>query len=253
VSERAESGWLRYAKASDWNRDHAPLEADGSVARHSRWSPKSYSRFGRFDPDLTRLSCGSHGGASVRASRRSVREFASDSSASIGLDELRILLRSVCAHDGRYSYPSAGAIYATELYLYSSGVEVLDDGVLWHVYKSTGELEWLWPAPNLLAEAFPTQTWTWDAALTVVLSADMRPYVERYGERGYRFALLEVGALTHQLTAGASAAGLGSCIAGGYVDDVLADALDVRVEAGEQILACVSVGHEAEGHGQARN
>lgn len=155
-----------------------------------------------------------------------------------------MLLAAVCAQDGRYPYPSAGAIYATELYLYPAHVAALDDRVLAHLIMASGMLEPLWSVPDLLAEAFPTQTWTWNAALTFIVSADMRPYLERYGERGYRFALLEVGALTHRLTAGASAAGLGSCIVGGYVDDALSDALDLRLEAGEQVLACVSVGHE---------
>ena len=43
----------------------------------------------------------------------------------------------------------------------------------------------------------------------------------KYGERGYRFILLEVGFVSMNISLVCEALGLGSCMVGGYLDDEL--------------------------------
>ena len=159
------------------------------------------------------------------------------------------MLSSVC-RDGadHLPYPSAGGIYGVEVYLYPVRAELLDSDVLLHVLKTEQQLERLWPVPGLLAAALPSQTWGHNAAAAWLITAVMTPYVEVYGERGYRFALQESGIVAHQLASGARAAGVTSCIIGGFADRVVMDGLDLRHDGQEHVLAMVLVGRGGTTH-----
>jgi SagB-type dehydrogenase family enzyme len=66
-----------------------------------------------------------------------------------------------------------------------------------------------------------------NAACAVIFSCVFETVTQKYGERGYRFALLEAGGMAHALTLTATACGVHSAQMGGIVDTTVEDLLDI--------------------------
>jgi SagB-type dehydrogenase family enzyme len=49
----------------------------------------------------------------------------------------------------------------------------------------------------------------------------------KYGERGYRFIMLEIGFVSENISLICDGLGLGSCMAGGYLDNEINDMLEI--------------------------
>lgn len=82
------------------------------------------------------------------------------------------------------------------------------------------------------------------ARLAIVYAFDLDAGTVRYGARGYRFGLLECGAMTQQAALVAQGLGLGSCLFGGFADAKLAVALGFRPRS--MLMSCVQVFGEAD-------
>lgn len=226
------SAYLRFAQASAWTVDHtvAPL---APAAPEGRWR---YPRFERRrfapPPDVP----------AATASRSSTRAF--DRSSVLSTNDLRVLLEGVLPEDNGFPHASAGALYAVETFVLPKRVEQCEPDVLLHVLRPERALETLWPCPAFLPEAFPSQTWVHEAGLVVVLVAMLPPYVTQYGERGYRFAVLEAGSIAHELETRATRLGLGSCVLGGFVDVAVSSALDLSLDQGAHPVVCIAIGRD---------
>jgi SagB-type dehydrogenase family enzyme len=156
--------------------------------------------------------------------RRSTREFAS---ASIGLDELAALLAAAYGPTGASAgemqrlraVPSAGALYPLELYIAATRVEELEPA-LYHFDPLRHVLERLRAVahPEDLAPltAFP-QLFT-DSAIVVFITGMFWRTRFKYGQRGYRFTLLEAGHVGQNLVLAATALELASVAVGGFFD-----------------------------------
>jgi len=127
------------------------------------------------------------------------------------------------------TYPSGGGLYPLEVYLAARRVQNLSAG-LYHYNLRQHSLEVL--GDEATAEDLLTNLTQRDAAdschLAVVITAIFMRSQYKYGERGYRFILIEAGHLMQNLCLLAPALGLGMVPLGGYYDDQLHDLLGVN-------------------------
>lgn len=195
-------------------------------------------------------------GAALSA-RRTVREFALQ---TMPLETLGRLLWASCgmrverAADGewisRRPSPSAGARYPLEVYVATQAVEGLDDGI-YHYAARAHELELVSSgvAHHSIAEMAVGQDMIKDANLVVIVTIVPERTTWKYGPRGYRFALLDVGHLGQNLYLVATALGLGPMGIGGFFDAELNSLLELP--AGEESLYVVCIGQPSVAPGAA--
>lgn len=143
--------------------------------------------------------------------------------------------------------PSGGGMYPLELYFLVRAGGGLPPGVH-HFHPHAGGLEHVravsLPA-RYLSYLFMNQYWFAEAAVIAVLTGVVRRTARKYGDRGYRYMLLEAGHVAQNLTLAAAGLGLGSCCGGGFYDDELADLLTADVEH-EVPLYAIAIGHPPE-------
>ncbi len=150
------------------------------------------------------------------ADRRSTREF---SSAAMDPQKLGSLLAAFAAEsDGHRSFPSAGGLYPVEVVVAVAHVSEMPRHIAVYHFD-THALGWIADLP----------TWDdWKESLgsgveheppvTVFFCVDPSAMVEKYGERGGRFALIEVGHAAQVVAERAAVAGLGGYSVGGLLE-----------------------------------
>jgi len=115
--------------------------------------------------------------------------------------------------------PSAGALYPLELYVHTRDTAAVAAG-LHHYEPQRGRLRTLTPGDQTAAVAatlVEPQLAERSSAL-VFITAVFERATFKYGDRGYRFALLEAGHAAQNLVLTAQALGLGAVTLGGYFD-----------------------------------
>lgn len=139
--------------------------------------------------------------------------------------------------------PSGGGLYPLELSLLVRAVDGLAPGVYHHVPAAHGlELVRAVELPRaFITYLFMGQPWVAEAALVAVISFAGGRSLTKYGDRGYRYALLEAGHVMQNLNLTASALGLGCVNLGGFYDDELATLAGIDIEQ-EIPLYCSAVG-----------
>jgi SagB-type dehydrogenase family enzyme len=122
--------------------------------------------------------------------------------------------------------PSGGALYPLELYFHSTHMEELESG-LYHYNPTRGSLRFLryGDESRRLSEALVQRNLALDCSLLVFITAVFERSAFKYGERGYRFVLLEAGHVAQNLVLTATAMGLGCLTIGGYADRQVDDLL----------------------------
>jgi SagB-type dehydrogenase family enzyme len=174
----------------------------------------------------------------------------------ISLENLAALLHCACgvsrdagqtrARRPLRTAPSAGALYPIEVYFHTRAVDELSAG-LYHYNPVFHELHLLGAGDHTarLASTLVQQRLAVDASLLVFLCAFFERTVRKYGERGYRFALLEAGHIAQNLNLAACGIGLGSINVGGFLDRQL-DALIGLDGLMQSVVYVVAVGGVAE-------
>jgi SagB-type dehydrogenase family enzyme len=124
--------------------------------------------------------------------------------------------------------PSAGALFPMEIYLHASRVEGLSPG-LYHYSPKEHCVHLLSGAPSLDAIAAATlyPEYVGGASLVFFVTALFGRTTWKYGERGYRYALIEAGHFAQNVALVAGALGLGAFSLGGYVDREIDDVLGI--------------------------
>lgn len=162
----------------------------------------------------------------VLARRVSARGFAD---AAISLDELAKVLLAATAvtrtnEDTAYpnpfrAVPSGGALYPLEVYVHARRVDGLEPG-LYHLDPEDRELDDLGRGDQtaVLAEHVIQPDLLGTAAAAVFVTAVFYRSTFKYGDRGYRFVLLEAGHLVQSFCLAATAIDLASTPIGGYHD-----------------------------------
>jgi SagB-type dehydrogenase family enzyme len=146
----------------------------------------------------------------------------------------------------RRAAPSAGALYAGEVYVAAERVEGLAPGL--YAYQPLEHaLVTLRGGPQLrrVAAALEEPGSVENAAAAVLLTNVFHRYAWKYGERGYRYALVDSGHIGENLRLAAAGAGLSVASPLRFHDDALNELLgqDGRREA---ICWLHAVGHASE-------
>ncbi|NPV69307.1 MAG: SagB/ThcOx family dehydrogenase [Firmicutes bacterium] len=159
--------------------------------------------------------------------RRSIRDY---SGQPLSLDEFgRVLFFSGGITgkivSGDVTIPlrasaSAGALYPIELYPVVVAVDSLEPGV-YHYDVEGNALELLRPGHyrNHLFEDCHRQDMILNASAIIVMTAMFARTKIKYGERGYRYILLDAGHLAQNIYLECTALGLGCATVGGFMDD----------------------------------
>jgi SagB-type dehydrogenase family enzyme len=181
-------------------------------------------------PKVDRIDLGRADLLEVINRRRSVREYAD---APLGLDELSCLrwctqgVKEVLGDQATLrTVPSAGARHAFETYLLANRVDALAAGL--YRFLAVGHELVRLPAPpdvgQRLCEAALGQAFVLGGAVTFVWAADARRMTWRYGQRGYRYLLIDVGHVCQNLYLAAEVLGCGACAIAAF-DDAKVDAV----------------------------
>jgi SagB-type dehydrogenase family enzyme len=126
------------------------------------------------------------------------------------------------------SAPSAGALYPLEIFFHNSQAEGLEAG-LYHYNPVEGHARLIaaGDATASIAEALVQPEIARGASVIFFLTAVFERSVFKYGNRGYRFALLEAGHVAQNINLVAGALGLECLNIGGYFDRQIDDFLDI--------------------------
>ncbi|MEI8411399.1 MULTISPECIES: SagB/ThcOx family dehydrogenase [unclassified Kribbella] len=172
----------------------------------------------------------------------------------ISLAELATLLRSGYGTTGvtddgplymiDRAVPSAGGLYPLEVSVVARSVDALQAGIYHYVPLADGleEVREHPVAASQISHLFMDQPWAAEAAVVLVLSAVCGRSLVKYGDRGYRYLLLEAGHVAQNLVLAATGLGLGTVNLGGFFDDELSSLLCLDIES-EIVLYGVAVGH----------
>jgi len=164
---------------------------------------------------------------SILASRRSSRAFR----GSIQLNELSTLLEEALGctqiiqdstqltHALR-AWPSAGGLYPLDVYVAVQAVEQLPGGV-YHYNPIRQCLEEMpcHDAAGFVGRAFFQQPIAIAASAALIFVANFERTTAKYGERGYRLALLDAGHAAQNVLLVAEQLGLGATALGGFSDE----------------------------------
>jgi SagB-type dehydrogenase family enzyme len=126
--------------------------------------------------------------------------------------------------------PSAGGLHPLQAFVLVRDVTDLDPGL--HHY-AVGGLERVFArrlSATLLTWLFVDQPFAAAAAAVVVTVAAPEATLGKYGDRGYRHALLEAGHVAQNMNLAAAAMGVGCCNLGGFRDRELSQLLDLDGE-----------------------
>jgi SagB-type dehydrogenase family enzyme len=147
--------------------------------------------------------------------------------------------------------PSAGALYAGEVYVVAEQVRGLAPGlyyysVIEHELVSLREGSWL----GRLARATARPAAIENAATAILLTNVFGRYAWQYANRGYRYALIDSGHIGENLRLAARSAGLAEIAALTFEDDPLNSLLRVDGRR-EAVCAVHAIGHATDSPGPA--
>lgn len=157
--------------------------------------------------------------ADLLARRRSVREFSAD---PISEGDLGRLLSVLAGPPAARGYASAGGLYPIRaIFLVFSADRrsgrIVQHDPIRHTLTPVGEC----PGWRELAEDLAGQDAVTPPAAVIGLYADPTAILDKYGERGGRFLLIEAGAVLQTLALGAAELGLVGYPAGGGSDRLM--------------------------------
>lgn len=154
------------------------------------------------------------------------------------------MLASLVAVDGVAPYPSAGALYPGHPFVIQPGHDA-DCASLSYLDGASGTVHGVADVPAAELRRAVFEPWAWPVGCLLVLAVDFRRVRTVYGDRGLRFALMEVGAMAERWRQAAEAAGLGTCPVGGFHDTALTELIGLDPDFfGVALL--VATGHRAD-------
>ncbi len=165
----------------------------------------------------------------VIKSRRSVREFEDTALDRLALSKilgfsygvLDKVKEPVVGDRLKRGVPSGGGIYAAEIYLGIRNVEGVAPGI-YHYNVINHDLELLVPGDHTqkIFKICCDQPYAKEAGVVVMISSVMERHKRKYGERGYRYALLDIGHLGQNIYLTCTALELAVMTTCGFFDDL---------------------------------
>jgi len=139
--------------------------------------------------------------------------------------------------------PSGGGLYPLELYPIVRRVDGLAPGI-YHYAPLTHALEQIKVAQfstTFISQLFMNQPYLSEAAAIILMTAVLERSMHKYGDRGYRYILLECGHAAQNICLAAACMDLGSLPIGGFFDAYLAELVGIDLEE-EVIIYGMAVG-----------
>jgi len=152
--------------------------------------------------------------------RRSIREFSGEAICASDLSKILLFSYGQTEEGHHRAAPSAGGLFPLEIYALVLNVESIESGV-YHYNVKGHFFECLRKGiviGDLLSAIFIPKAVT-TAGVVIVVSGVFGRSRLKYGERGYRFVLLEAGHVVQDLCLVTLSLGLASCPIGGFIDD----------------------------------
>lgn len=212
------------------------------------WKKINFKTYPRFKSIALNGRVGlGNGLGTLMGERQSIRKF---SNFPISEEELSYLLLSSCGLIGnegsldnsRRPYPSAGARYPLEVYPLVLNCEGIKRG-LYHYNVKEHSLEILLQKDlsswffNVTGE----ERWLMQSAVVLIITGVLDRTRIKYGDRGYRYILIETGHLGQNISLLATELGLGSCALGGFIDAEVDRLLDINFTK-ETTLYLIAIG-----------
>ncbi|GLP76577.1 hypothetical protein TUM20983_36870 [Mycobacterium antarcticum] len=211
-----------------WSSDPGLVDAVGALANWGR-QPSLYKNYDGA-PRVFLPEPLFDGGLSTEATitrRHSSRAYAQRSMTAQELARV-LWLSSGLLPDGRRTHPSSGALYPIETYVVVHNVEGVEPGV-YHYGIEHHELRLLRAGDYreyVVAHGL-NQDFLGSCAAVVYLSLIFQRMRFKYGERGYRYGVIEAGHIGQNIYLAATSIGLGACAVGAYDDRGINDLLGI--------------------------
>lgn len=127
------------------------------------------------------------------------------------------------------TYPSGGGRYGIEIYpLFLRSQGHFKSGVYhYNVHEHALDVVWERDFLDIDYKRLFAYPWVKGASLVLVFAAVFERSQMKYGERGYRYVLLEAGHIGQNVTLVAQALGLGACPLGGVREDRVEELIDI--------------------------
>jgi SagB-type dehydrogenase family enzyme len=173
--------------------------------------------------------------------RRSVRDYTREPLTLIEVSQLLWAAQGTTS-DGIYRVaPSAGALYPLKVYMIVGNVEGLVAGAYRYEQKGHALIMVLQgDMRSRLADAALGQSPVRNGAIDIVLTSVYNRITRKYGDRGIRYALIEIGHVGQNICLQATAMDLGSVCIGAFYDEQVRDLLKLPEE--EAPLYIIPVG-----------
>jgi SagB-type dehydrogenase family enzyme len=177
----------------------------------------------------------------VLGERRSVKEYSGEALTIENVSQLLWAAQGVTRPEGWRTAPSAGATFPLELYLVAGNVKGLAQGL----YRYRANQHKLIQLGNKdlradLAAAALGQEWMKESAIIIVIAAVYDRATRKYGQRGIRYAHMEVGHAAQNVYLQAASLNLGTALVGAFDDKRVKEAL--KLPSDEQPLGLMPVG-----------
>lgn len=175
--------------------------------------------------------------------RRSSRSYSKEPILSQDLSTLLYYSFGVMNKDKKRFYPSAGGRYSLEVYPLIINVKDINPGI-YHYYVKNNLLEILPKKRNLKKQAltyFGNESWSKNLSAMLVVSAVFSRTKIKYGERGYRHVLTELGSAMQNIYLLCAMLNIGCCPTGAYVDDGFNKIIDIDGTE-ESVIGVIGLG-----------
>jgi len=139
------------------------------------------------------------------------------------------------------TYPSGGALYPVQFYIYTQAVESISQGI----YKYNPDMDTLYPvthdveALDKLKNAVLSGVDKFNAQCITIITADFSRIKPKYGLRAYRLGLLEAGHVMQNLCLTATALGFGSVVVNAYYDRQIEEVL--HIDGVSESIVCMQL------------
>jgi len=164
--------------------------------------------------------------------RRTVRSYSSEPITLAHFSQILWAAQGITEDEGfKRAAPSGGALYPIDVYaaVGQGGVQGLKEGVYrydppHHSLEERADTD----SREGVAKAALKQMWTASAPVVLVLTAEYSRITSKYGERGKRYAMIEVGHIGQNIFLQCDALGLAAGIVGAFDDNKVARAINAK-------------------------
>ncbi|WP_440951845.1 SagB/ThcOx family dehydrogenase [Methanococcoides sp. FTZ1] len=176
------------------------------------------------------------------AERRSVRSYSGGLLSLSDVSQLLWAAQGMTLDRFFRTAPSAGALYPLEVYLVIGNVDGVDAGVYRYVPSRHSMVQTVeGDRRDELCRVSLSQPQIRDADAVIVITAVYSRIMIKYGNRGVRYAHIEVGCVAENIYLQGMSLGIGICAVGAFEDEEVAAILDLPVN--EDPLLVLSLGY----------